>query len=306
MSGLLTTQFKEDIMNELQPTQLACNTQIDYSEIIGERILPFLMVLNLQASNLNPAPGENQRFCYNVTGVGEDGPQFADLSHLVLGICNQIPQNQIVNIVVIIDGVEQNINFGEGGNVELRTPQNPDPPTGCSGLKFDFGLDKVEGEMFFCFELTTPYPIGPNPVCLLGGGVTAGGLSICGPVCENGQTCQAVGYQPVTVCLPITVTPFVNVGTSTTFCCGNPIITRGAATCSGIENGSCSFTISQNLCVAVPVEFGTRTSVGSLFVQCGEATNEDVCTDCGTTDSIFTVSKRFLEKTQVFINKRLK
>lgn len=292
-------------MEELYPAQLACNTNIDYSQIMGERILPFLMVLNLQASNLNPDPGENQRFCYNVTGVGEDTPAFADLSHLVLGICDEIQQDQIVNIIVIIDGVEQNINFGEGGNVELRTPQNPDPPTGCPGLKFDFGLDKVEGEMFFCFELTTPYPIGSNPVCLFGGGVTARGLSICGPVCEQpDQKCPAIGYQPLTVCVPITVTPFMNKGTPTLYCCGDPIITPGAVTCNGVINGSCTFTISQNICVEVPVEFGANTCVGDLFVQCGEATNENVCADCDRANNITTAGKGLLEKTRAYFNQK--
>jgi hypothetical protein len=32
----------------------------------------------------------------------------------------------------------------------------------------------------------------------------------------------------------------------------------------------------------VPVTFGATASVGRPSVQCGEATGEDVCTDCGT------------------------
>lgn len=67
---------------------------------------------------------------------------------------------------------------------------------------------------------------------------------------------------------------------ATIFCCGEAIVTPGINTCNGVENGSCTFTIAQNLCVAVPVEFGTVTTVGSLSVQCGEATSEDICTDC--------------------------
>ena len=61
---------------------------------------------------------------------------------------------EIVHITVSINGVEQEVVFGEGGNVELRTADSPDPPTGCHGLKFDFPLDKVYGTMRICFEFT--------------------------------------------------------------------------------------------------------------------------------------------------------
>ncbi len=264
---------------QIKPAQFPCNLEIDYSQVMGERILPFVFELDLAESNLDPGPEENQRFCYNVTGVGEDNPQFADLSHFVLGICDQIPEDQIVNITV--NGVPQVLN----GDVELRTPQNPDPPTGCAGLKFDFEVNKVGGQLTFCFELTETYDFGPNPVCLFGGGETAEGLSICGPVCQEIETCEGVGYQPLSVCVPVTVTPFAIEGTSTTFCCGPPTVTPGPAMCEGEENGSCEFTMTQELCVRVPVTFGATSSVGSTFVNCGDATDEDVCTDCGNTNS---------------------
>lgn len=261
--------------------QLPCNIEIDYSEIIGERILPFVIELDLIDSVLEPGPGENQRFCYNVTGVGNDTSLYADLSHLVLGICNEIPENQIENITVSIDGVEQQVEFGSGGNVELRTTLSPDSPTGCPGLKFDFGLDKVDGEMTFCFELTVPRDIGPNVVCLFGGGVTVNQLSICGPVCGPlEQTCRAIGYQAASLCVPVTVTPFAIAGDPIVSCCGSPIVTPGTGPCGGTINGSCVFTISQNICVSVPVEFGANTEVGDLVVQCGIASAEDICTDC--------------------------
>ncbi len=266
-------------MAELRQQQI-CNNVIDYSQVPGDSILPFLIELNLDQSILNPGPGENQRFCYNLTGVGEDLPTFKDLSHLVLGICNTIPENQITNITVTIDGIPQEVTFGEGGNVELRTPQNPDPTTGCAGLKFDFGVNKVEGEMTFCFELTTAYLRGNNAVCLFGGGQTASGLSICGPVCNGGNTCEAVGYQPASVCVPVTVTPFANPGTPITHCCGNPVIVPGIHVCPGTINGSCSFTMTQRICVEVPVTFGANTSVGDTSVLCDDATSNDVCTNC--------------------------
>ncbi len=265
----------------IEIAQFPCLLEIDYSTIIGDRVLPFVIELDLVNSNLEPEPGENQRFCYNITGVGLDLPLYADLSHLVFGICPNIPEDEILNISVFIDGVEQEIDFGSGGNVELRPTNSPDPPTGCPGLKFDFGLDKVDGMMSICYELATVHPIGPNTVCLFGGGVTANQLSICGPVCSPVQTCVATAYQPSTVCVPVTVTPFVLPGDTTTVCCGPPTVTSGTAPCPGVENGSCTFTITQSICVAVPIEFGANSVVGDPFVQCGTASAEDICTGCG-------------------------
>ena len=97
---------------------------------------------------------------------------------------------------------------------------------------------------------------------------------------EENQTCPAIGYQKATVCVPVTVTPFARAKTTTSFCCGDPIITPGRVTCPGTVNGSCTFTITQNICVAVPVDFGATTYVGAPAVQCGDATKEDVCTNC--------------------------
>ena len=261
---------------KLQVAQLPCNTEIDFSQVMVVPRLPFVFELDLVASDLDPGPGENQRFCYNVTGVGEDTSEFADLSHFVLGICDEIPKGQIVNVTV--NGVPQVIN----GVVELRTPQNPDPQTGCAGLKFDFGVNKAGGQLTFCFELTVPRPVGPNPVCLFGGGVTAAGLSICGPVCEEVGACETAAYQPLSVSVPVTVEPFVSEGEATTFCCGDPTVIREPARCDCIDDNTCTFVITQNLCVKVPVTFGANASVGRAIVQCGEATGEDVCTGCGT------------------------
>ena len=81
------------------------------------------------------------------------------------------------------------------------------------------------------------------------------------------QTCPTVAYQMSSVCVPVKVMPYAKTGATFTKCCGNATVTPGIAVCDGIKNGICAFTISQNVCIAVPVEFG--------------ATAEDVCTDCG-------------------------
>ncbi len=99
------------------------------------------------------------------------------------------------------------------------------------------------------------------------------------------QTCPAVGYQNVSVCVPVTVTPFAQTGKTSTKCCGTATVTPGQNTCQGTRNGACVFTISQNLCVAIPVKFGATAQVGDTFVNCNNATAENSCTGCGQVPS---------------------
>ena len=94
-------------------------------------------------------------------------------------------------------------------------------------------------------------------------------------------TCPAVGYQSASICVPVTVTPFAQTGITTTKCCGSPVVTSGREVCNGVRNGSCVFTISQDICVAVPVEFGAVASVGDSSTSCNGASDQDICTGCG-------------------------
>lgn len=96
---------------------------------------------------------------------------------------------------------------------------------------------------------------------------------------EN-QTCPAVGYQTASVCVPVTVMPYATAGTTVTKCCGEPVVTSGWDVCSGVKNGICTFTISQDVCVSVPVDFGAVAQVGDAYINCKGATAEDVCTNC--------------------------
>lgn len=94
------------------------------------------------------------------------------------------------------------------------------------------------------------------------------------------QTCPTVAYQMSSVCVPVTVSPFAKTGATSTKCCGEPIVTTGKNTCGGVKNGQCVFTISQNICIAVPVEFGATASVGDAYIDCIDASSDDICSDC--------------------------
>lgn len=251
-----------------------CSHEADYSKVMGDRVLPFVFTLNLETSILFPEEGQKQKFCYDIEGVGQDAPKYADLSHFLLGICGSIVQSDIVEIFVVIDGKEQTVVWGE--NVEIKTPEKPDNPTGCTGLKFDFPLNKVDGFMQVCITMARPYMVGPVNVCVFGGNTTATGLTICGPACGSTEPCESVFYQKETVCVPVTVKPFANPGTAKATCCGEPMVMTGGQ-CSGSKT-YCSFTITQALCIEIPISFGAVIETGDAVVQCGEV-SEEPC-DC--------------------------
>ena len=90
-------------------TENRCSFEIDYSEIPGEKILPFTVSLNTEESVLCPSEGQLQKFCYLITGVGQDLPQYADLSHFLLNICSTITREDISEITVSINDDPQTI-----------------------------------------------------------------------------------------------------------------------------------------------------------------------------------------------------
>lgn len=96
---------------------------------------------------------------------------------------------------------------------------------------------------------------------------------------EN-ETCPAVGYQRIDLSVPVTVTPFAHAGATRTKCCGEPSVVSGETPYSGRKNGVCTFSISQTICVEVPVDFGAKAEVGDVYVDCKGATAEDICSNC--------------------------
>jgi hypothetical protein len=93
------------------------------------------------------------------------------------------------------------------------------------------------------------------------------------------ETCTASGFQKAIITVPVTVKPIVKAGETTTVCCGEPVITPGKVLCNadGRNNGTCSFTLSQKICIEVPVTIGAKSYVGSPAVECGPVSEEDIC-----------------------------
>lgn len=236
--------------------------------------IPVTVALDGDNSILNPGPGELQTFCYIVTQVEEP----IALSHWLLGICPDITLEDLGEVTVFINDVEQEVIIGE--NVEIRTEENPDPPTGCVGLKFDFGLEEAEDVMTVCFELLTARQVGLNNVCLNGGQETETGETVCGPVCGIIELCETTVFQEIEVCVPITVTPRAIVGDINVTCCGAAEVSQtDDCLISEVQPqpSSCTFFVRQSLCVEVPIRFSAMGEPGQEVVTCGDP-NQEGCT----------------------------
>lgn len=94
------------------------------------------------------------------------------------------------------------------------------------------------------------------------------------------KTCPATGYQKISVSVPVTIKPFAHVGKAKVTCCGNPVVVSGDNYCHGKKDDICTFTISQTICIEVPVCFGAKTKAGDTFVDCLNASANDICKDC--------------------------
>lgn len=78
------------------------------------------------------------------------------------------------------------------------------------------------------------------------------------------EKCEAIVHETVCVQGTVTITPSVVSGESTSFRVGNPIIGR----CAGELQSSCVFTVSQNICVQIPLTFSASAVEDGLV--CGE------------------------------------
>lgn len=92
------------------------------------------------------------------------------------------------------------------------------------------------------------------------------------------QTCEETVYQPLTVRVPVSVTPFVNLLDSARFRCGDPIIKPGCLNLVAMEGESCIFTIMQNISVEIPIEFGATAEVGNPLADCGRPLSTNIGT----------------------------
>lgn len=85
--------------------------------------------------------------------------------------------------------------------------------------------------------------------------------------------CNKTGTQCVDVSAPLTLTPTAAVGTVTVTCQGSPSIT-----CVTENDGaSCTVTMTQQICVSVPVRYGVTLTPCPPSIACAD----NSCVGCG-------------------------
>ncbi len=92
------------------------------------------------------------------------------------------------------------------------------------------------------------------------------------------NTCSRSAYQRATVSVPVAVKPFSFTGPTKTSCCGEPVIEEILCK-KNCNDEICYFTISQKICVEIPVHFGATAHVGDSWVECHDASTEE-CDEC--------------------------
>lgn len=101
---------------------------------------------------------------------------------------------------------------------------------------------------------------------------TVEGKETCEKELGSYITCEKIIHQKSKVSLPISIEPFVVSGKIKARCCGNPKLT--------IEcDDNCSYVITQEICVEIPVKFGVTTEVKEECVECEAPTIEEACKD---------------------------
>lgn len=93
-------------------------------------------------------------------------------------------------------------------------------------------------------------------------------LSVDPVACPSG--CNKNGTQCVEISKPVVLTPNAEVGTMTTVCQGSPTV----LCVNSADGATCTVTLTQKVCVTVPVSFGIDLTEEDPTIACGG----DTCT----------------------------
>ncbi len=100
-------------------------------------------------------------------------------------------------------------------------------------------------------------------------------------VVSNEKACNVVEYSYANISVPVSIAPYAEIGKITSKCYGKAKVTNGNEMPSGSACGCCTFVVSQNICVEIPIEFGTSVVTGGAYIDCLGATMDNKC-DCNT------------------------
>ena len=85
--------------------------------------------------------------------------------------------------------------------------------------------------------------------------------------------CSKIGTQCVDIAASVTLTPTASVGAVTVACQGTPTVTCQ----TNGDASSCLLTITQEVCVSVPVTYGVTLTNGDATIAC----TDNNCIGCG-------------------------
>lgn len=92
-------------------------------------------------------------------------------------------------------------------------------------------------------------------------------------VCPVGSGCNKISAQCVDVSAPMTLTPTACIGAVNISCQGSPTVT-----CVTDPAGtSCAVTMTQQICVSVPVRYGVTLSAGDPTIACAPCSSACAC-----------------------------
>lgn len=87
-----------------------------------------------------------------------------------------------------------------------------------------------------------------------------------GALANNGCNCNKITTQCVDVTAPVILQPTASVGTVTVACQGTPSVCCETDPCGT----SCTITLTQQICVSMPVRYGVSMSTGEPTISCAE------------------------------------
>ena len=74
------------------------------------------------------------------------------------------------------------------------------------------------------------------------------------------------GTQSVDISQPVVLTPTASLGTVVSSCPGTPTVTCVTAP----DGGSCILTLTQRVCISIPVSYGVEVSPGEPIITCAD------------------------------------
>ena len=81
------------------------------------------------------------------------------------------------------------------------------------------------------------------------------------------------GTQSVDISQPVVLTPTTSLGTVISSCPGNPTVTCVTAP----DGASCTLTLTQRVCISIPVSYGVEVAPGEPIITCAEGSPSCGC-----------------------------